>query len=246
MGNMASEATTMSGRRIVKQLKQTFLQNKVLKESDYVIINTVSNGYGFYTTTFEEYSNFRYEGASTIFGPYQLNAYIQEFDKLANAISKNEKVPAGPPPPPKSPMVDILKFRFPKLPDSIKEDYGKVILQPNASYKAGDMVKVVFNGAYLNNNFQNVETYLKVQRMDGVTGSWTDYRTDASFDTTIKWAMENDISTVTITWDTTNCLEGTYKIYHTGFKKYLLKYYQYDGTTNQFTLQKSSIKKDEF
>jgi len=52
------------------------------------VIAGLSNTYSDYITTFEEYSVQRYEGASTIFGPYTLLAYIQEFNKLAVAIAK--------------------------------------------------------------------------------------------------------------------------------------------------------------
>ena len=30
----------------------------------------------------------RYEGASTIYGPYTLDAYLQEFERLAAALAK--------------------------------------------------------------------------------------------------------------------------------------------------------------
>jgi neutral ceramidase len=42
-----------------------------------VVIAGLSNTYSSYITTFEEYQMQRYEGASTIFGPHTLDAYIQ-------------------------------------------------------------------------------------------------------------------------------------------------------------------------
>ena len=53
-----------------------------------VVIAGLSNTYTDYITTPEEYSVQRYEGASTIYGPYTLVAYIQEFNRLAVAIAK--------------------------------------------------------------------------------------------------------------------------------------------------------------
>jgi len=41
-----------------------------------------------YIATPEEYSIQRYEGVSTIYGPYTLPAYIQEYNKLAVALAK--------------------------------------------------------------------------------------------------------------------------------------------------------------
>ena len=42
-----------------------------------VVIAGLANTYSSYVTTFEEYAEQRYEGASTIFGPHTLDAYIQ-------------------------------------------------------------------------------------------------------------------------------------------------------------------------
>lgn len=42
-----------------------------------LVIAGLTNTYSSYVTTFEEYQAQRYEGASTIFGPHTLDAYIQ-------------------------------------------------------------------------------------------------------------------------------------------------------------------------
>ena len=42
-----------------------------------VVIAGLTNTYSSYITTIEEYGMQRYEGASTIFGPHTLDAYIQ-------------------------------------------------------------------------------------------------------------------------------------------------------------------------
>lgn len=53
-----------------------------------MVIAGLSNTYADYIVTPEEYIVQRYEGASTIYGPYTLPAYIQEFNKLAVALAK--------------------------------------------------------------------------------------------------------------------------------------------------------------
>ena len=74
-----------------------------------LVIAGLSNTYSSYVTTYEEYQvndrsaiylsvqricfpSFlqvqRYEGASTVYGPYTLDAYLQEFGKLAAALAK--------------------------------------------------------------------------------------------------------------------------------------------------------------
>ena len=52
-----------------------------------MVIAGLSNTYADYIVTPEEYSVQRYEGGSTIYGPYTLPAYIQEFNKLAVALA---------------------------------------------------------------------------------------------------------------------------------------------------------------
>lgn len=43
----------------------------------HVVLAGLTNTYSSYVTTWEEYGVQRYEGASTIFGPHTLDAYIQ-------------------------------------------------------------------------------------------------------------------------------------------------------------------------
>lgn len=49
-----------------------------------VVISGYANAYSQYITTPEEYATQHYEGASTLFGPHTLEAYIQEFCRLAS------------------------------------------------------------------------------------------------------------------------------------------------------------------
>ena len=52
------------------------------------VIAGLSNTYADYIATYEEYQVQRYEGASTIYGPHTLQAYIQHFTGLAQAMAK--------------------------------------------------------------------------------------------------------------------------------------------------------------
>ena len=51
-----------------------------------VVLAGLSNVYTHYIATFEEYQRQRYEAASTIFGPYSLQAYQQQYAKLADTM----------------------------------------------------------------------------------------------------------------------------------------------------------------
>lgn len=98
----------MSGRRLRNTVRKTLLDNGFTSNVT-VVIAGLSNTYSDYVTTFEEYqvlqtllgrSSFefayniasvqvqRYEGASTDYGPYTLDAYLQEFGKLAVLLAK--------------------------------------------------------------------------------------------------------------------------------------------------------------
>jgi len=66
---------------------QTLRDNGVTGDI-HVVISALANTYINYVTTPEEYNVQRYEGASTIYGPHTLSAFIQEFNKLAVALTK--------------------------------------------------------------------------------------------------------------------------------------------------------------
>jgi neutral ceramidase len=245
MGNIPSEVTVMAGRRMVKTIKNTLINVGLLNQNDIVLINTVTNGYSHYTTTYEEYSNFRYEGASTIFGPYQSNAFIQELDKLAISISENKSIPLGVLPSKRSKWVEILRFQPKTYSESFHKRYGKVKDQPKNSYFIGDIVIVSFYASHLNNNFENVDTYFKIQKFEN--GVWNLYKTDNSLDTTIRYKSNSILknSLVEIIWETKGDSFGKYRIYFTGFHKLIGKYIPYEGFSNEFHLI-FKFKNDEF
>lgn len=101
----------MSGRRLRNTVQRVLLDNG-FPSNVKVVIAGLSNTYSSYVTTYEEYQVYdhsavhactyttwfsflvtqimqvqRYEGASTVYGPYTLDAYLQEFGKLAAALA---------------------------------------------------------------------------------------------------------------------------------------------------------------
>ena len=82
------EITTMAGRR----LKDTVLAELKDLGVNYLALATYSNDYALYITTKEEYEKQHYEGAATLFGPYTLMAYQQEFRKLARTLKNQIKI----------------------------------------------------------------------------------------------------------------------------------------------------------
>lgn len=73
---MPGELTTMAGRRMRDAVRTALIAKGVIGQDAYVVIAGPANTYAHYVTTPEEYSVQRYEGASTIFGQWTLNAYM--------------------------------------------------------------------------------------------------------------------------------------------------------------------------
>lgn len=82
-----AEFTTTAGRRLKAKLREISGQ-----ENARIVISNYSNAYSGYVTTAEEYAIQEYEGASTLYGPYTLDAYLQEIGKLAYAIKTGDRV----------------------------------------------------------------------------------------------------------------------------------------------------------
>ena len=98
MLSVPSELTTMAGRRLRKSISEEIIRLK-LAINPVVVIAGLSNEYADYTTTFEEYQAQRYEGASTAYGPNELEGFISQFKRLVNDMSKGvaSKTLAAPP-----------------------------------------------------------------------------------------------------------------------------------------------------
>lgn len=83
IGNFAllgipAEPTSMAGRRMKKELLSHFSSLNI----SGLALGTYANDYSQYITTRQEYAMQHYEGASTAFGPYTLQAYIEAFKEL--------------------------------------------------------------------------------------------------------------------------------------------------------------------
>ena len=97
------EATTMSGRRWCKAVASA-AKSALDIDSAKVVLGGPANTYGHYIATEEEYSVQRYEGASTLYGPHTLAAYVRLYiDNLAylgstDQVSKLPALSPGPQP----------------------------------------------------------------------------------------------------------------------------------------------------
>ncbi|RJP39852.1 MAG: alkaline ceramidase [Desulfobacteraceae bacterium] len=237
IGNLAivghpTEITTMAGRRL-RETVQTALSGMV----DHVVIAALSNAYAGYVATREEYALQHYEGASTHFGPYALNAFQQRFAGIASNMAAG--APSAPGPTPRdiadSQLISVLGVVFDDVP--LGKSFGDVETNVSASYARGNTVRVVFWGAHPRNNLRIQDTFLVVEKVnttevcrqekvgcdtvlvceDQITG-YTPVAKDGDPETVYRWKRDGIAnSKITITWKIPpNAAPGKYRIRHFG------------------------------
>jgi neutral ceramidase len=228
------EFSTMSGRRLRDSVQKALSSAGV---TAVPVIAGLSNAYSHYITTHEEYVVQRYEGASTLYGPYTLNAYQQEYTKLAVAMVKGTPVPPGPTPP------DLSGRTFTFLPPVIEDlpplfgHFGQIDVDVKSSYHLNETVKVSFWGANPRNDFRTQSTFLTVERKNG--SSWEVVLTDGDWDTKFMWeSVWITQSRITITWDIAlDTPPGQYRIQTFGTSKDIWgTLTPYTGTSSVFNV----------
>ncbi|MEN6472955.1 MAG: neutral/alkaline non-lysosomal ceramidase N-terminal domain-containing protein [Syntrophaceae bacterium] len=228
-----TEITTMAGRRV----KNTLLSRFQDREVDHAVIAGLSNTYASYLATGEEYGKQGYEGAGTMFGPHELEAFQQEYAKLCDAILAGTPVASGPFP------LDLRNDQFdfstamPYDEAPSGKTYGQVISQPAASYSIGDKVKATFQGANPRNNRRSMDTFLTVEQETG--GGYQIVRRDWDPDTKFIWERgDSRSSTATIVWNTSDAEPGRYVIrYHGDYKTQDHTLHAFEGASRTFVLK---------
>jgi len=217
----------MAGRRLRKALKNQIVASKIMGDQEPIItIAGLSNSYMHYLTTYEEYQGQRYEAASTLYGPHQLSAFLQEFDRITGDMIDNKVSTTGLPPP------DLSKDQASFLPGVIADfapigtDFGACLTKPAKNYKAGVAVTMKFQSANPRNNRRLQSTYLTIDRqVDGT--NWTTIATDADWETKFRWkdTIGHGLSAEShayIEWKIPgDALAGVYRICHQGDRKSL-------------------------
>ncbi|XP_072228876.1 neutral ceramidase [Leuresthes tenuis] len=236
------EMTTMSGRRLREAVQQELQSEGAFRDVE-VVVAGLSNVYTHYITTYEEYQVQRYEGASTIYGPHTLTAYLHRYRGLAKAIAQDRvsELPAGPEPP------FFTKGLFNLLPAAAVDrkpknsSFGDVLEQVYPVYRQGDVVSVTFvagnprhSGDIRNKTFVTVELY------DDRTDTWEVIHTDASWETRFHWLKgSNRQSNATVEWHIPpSAPSGSYRIRHFGHYKQMkglqLVISPYEGSSDVF------------
>ncbi|XP_060883526.1 neutral ceramidase [Labrus mixtus] len=240
------EMTTMSGRRLREAVKQELQSEGAFKDVE-VVIAGLSNIYTHYITTFEEYQVQRYEGASTIYGPHTLSAYLQQYRGLARAIAQDRvsELPVGPEPPFFEKLFNLLSAAtVDRKPEN--SSFGDVLQQVYPVYRQGDVVSVTFvAGNPRHSGDIRDKTFVTVELYDNRTSSWEVIYNDASWETRFQWLKgSNRESNSTVEWHIPQTApSGSYRIKHFGHYKQMKGLRPvitpYEGTSDVFRVTKS-------
>lgn len=240
--NVPGEFTTMAGRRLRDAIKMALISGGggQFNSNAHIVIAGLTNTYSQYVATFEEYQVQRYEGASTLYGPHTLSAYIQEFKKLAAALIIGQTVMPGPPPP------DLLDKQISLLPPVVVDatplgvKFGdvKTDVPQNSTFKRGDMVAVTFWSACPRNDLMTEGTFALVELLQGQK-TWVPAYDDDDFCLKFKWSRPAKLSPqshATIEWKIPeSAVSGVYRIRHFGASKSLV------GSISHFTGSSSAF-----
>lgn len=237
-----SEATTMSGRRWKAAIAKG-AQDLLSVSDPLVVLGAPANSYAHYCATEEEYSVQRYEGASTLYGPNTLAAYVNltltylPYLGSASDVSSLPPIPAGP-----SPQINTnrsLSFIAPVVYDGTPpfKSFGDTLSSPDPTtvYHPGDVVNTTFVGANPRNNLRLEGTFASVEKLNPATGLWEVVRTDRDWNLLYLWQSTNEIlgsSQVTLSWQIEDAYysvddpappqDGTYRMHYYGDAKNIL------------------------
>lgn len=240
------EATTMAGRRWKEAIASSASLASLTADDPIVVLGGPANSYTHYIATEEEYNIQRYEGASTLYGPHTLNAYINLTTRYLPYLSSYPPALSLPPGPPPPNNVDrslsfIRGVVFDRTP--FFKSFGDVIADVSTVCHPGQTVSVTFVGANPRNDLRLEQTYASVERQDE-NGIWRSVRDDSDWSLLFEWKRINSVlgtSEVTITWEIEPDLEvgGVYRIKYFGASKTLFtgKIAQFQGVSKKFSVR---------
>jgi neutral ceramidase len=235
-----TEATTMAGRRWRNAVATA--AKSIIDIEPIVVLGGPANTYASYCATPEEYDVQRYEGASTLYGKWTLNAHINLTTSAISYLAPGNTAvpPLGPLPP------DTRKQGISFLTDVIMDvapigkKMGQVLTPPAATYKVGGVVSAKFQAANPRNNLRLEGTFAAVEQQQS-DGSWKEVRNDKDWYLVYNWKRTDPLlgySEVTINWETANdnVQPGTYRIHYYGDSKLFGQITAFDTVTSHFTI----------
>ncbi|RDL37943.1 uncharacterized protein BP5553_05376 [Venustampulla echinocandica] len=240
------EATTMAGRRwkeaVHEEAKLLALSGQSITDP-VVVLGGPANSYTHYIATEEEYGIQRYEGASTLYGPHTLNAYINRtLAYLPYLLPSSSSRPAPGPLPPNN-VNRSLSFITGVVYDGVPmfKEFGEVKSDVEPSYPIGSTISTTFHGANPRNNLRLEKTYAAIEKADPGTGRWARIRDDSDWSLIFNWKRTNEIlgqSEVRIDWESGDSAQaGKYRMKYYGDSKALGgTITAFEGTSGTFVL----------
>lgn len=221
-----SEASTMAGRRWRGAVRAAAAAADLTDAEPRVILGGPANTYSHYLTTPEEYGIQRYEGASTLFGQWELPAYINLTISNIQYLAPGSSGSPEPGPSPPDNRRNSLSFITGVVQDNapLGKSFGDCTTQPAESYSRGTVVNATFVGANPRNNLRLGGTFAAIEKQDG--DSWTQVRDDTDWSLVYTWKRTDTVlgySEVTISWEIeADAEQGTYRTRYYGDSKALL------------------------
>ena len=207
------EATTMSGRRWREAVHEKAALMLTAEKADenqeeepIVVLGGPANTYTHYIATPEEYAVQRYEGASTLYGPHTLDAFIHRTVSLLPYLGSSSSDTPDPGPSPPINTNRSLSFITPVVVDRPKlfHSYGDVLVPPaKTTFENGDTVNVTFVAANPRNDLRLEGTYVAVEGMSD-NGEWKTIRDDSDWDLWFQWRRTSTVlgtSEIDVLWE---------------------------------------------
>lgn len=229
-------------------MKAAAISNSITKSEPTVVLGGPANSYAHYLATREEYSVQRYEGASTLYGPNELDAYIYlSISNIGYLAADSTSQPVAAATPPDNREISIQTSIINKnvvVYDNAPagKTFGQCITQPETSYSIDDVINATFVGANPRNNLRLEDTFTAVEQLVGNT--WTQIRDDRDWSLVYTWIRTDAVlgySDVVISWETKadgNVGPGIYRIRYNGDNKLpiLGTIHAFTGVSNSFSI----------
>jgi neutral ceramidase len=168
----------------------------------------------------------RYEGASTLYGPHTLDAYIERTVASikylrSNSSSREHRAKNKYPPDNSGRSISfIIGVLFDRTP--WPKNFGDVVNNvANSRYRRGEKVSASFVGANPRNNLRLEQTYAAVEYRPSANSPWQQVRDDSDWGLSFYWRRTSKIlglSEVDIKWEI-DAPVGEYRLRYYGDSK---------------------------
>ncbi|MGJ4746016.1 neutral/alkaline non-lysosomal ceramidase N-terminal domain-containing protein [Leptospira sp. SA-E8] len=206
-----NEVTTMSSRRMKETVKKVL--GPKIKE---IALSGLTNDFAGYITTKEEYSTQQYEGGHTLHGPFSLDLFRQEYDRLAKDLLQNKA--SNPGPFPKDLSATVVGTDIPLREKT--SSFEPKIKTPNESIvKIGESVSCEVSSVNPNISYPKQRSYFDVEKKEG--DKWITAYTDSDWATKFyykKSFLPLFDDKIRLVWETDkNDAPGVYRLKHSSF-----------------------------